>query len=249
MRENYWPIGGVFFELSVCRSGVPSVRQLHRAGVSRSMEQPRKEKAVLPADEQRDAPESAVASQEGRWRAGVNRQTQQAAWAQRVAASHAAAAKRKATAMPEAERLAKEKKHKAEMRAEQSKNLAAEQERKAREARRRQELRAQQRAATKVAKPAIAEPAATEPAAAEPAVELATELAAAEPAAAEPAAAEPAAAEPAAADPAASAGAEPRWAWDDEWYCSSEVEAETAKPLFDEPMIAEVRSNARSLCV
>ena len=92
---------------------------------------------MLPADEQRDAPESAVASQEGRWRAGVNRQTQQAAWAQRVAASHAAAAKRKATAMPEAERLAKEKKHKAEMRAEQSKNFAAEQERKAREARRR----------------------------------------------------------------------------------------------------------------
>ena len=171
MRENYWRPEGAhfFFELSVCRSVVPSVRQLHRAGVSRSMEQPRKEKAVLPADEQRDAPESAVASQEGRWRAGVNRPTQQAAWAQRVAASHAAAAKRKATAMPEAERLAKEKKHKAEMRAEQSKNLAAEQERKAREARRRQELRAQRRAATKVAKPAIAEPAATEPAAAEPA--------------------------------------------------------------------------------
>ena len=244
-------MGGCCFGLSVCRSVVPSVRQLHRAGVSRSMEQPRKEKAVLPADEQRDAAESAVASQEGRWRAGVNRQTQQAAWAQRVAASHAAAAKRKATAMPEAERLAKEKKHKAEMRAEQSKNVAAEQERKAREARRRQELRAQRRAATKVAEPAIAEPAATEPAAAEPAAAepaVDTELATAEPAAAEPAAAEPAAAEPAAADPAASA-AEPRWAWDDEWYCSYEVEAETAKPLFDEPMIAEVRSNARSLCV
>ena len=106
-----------------------------------------------PADEQREAPESVMALQEGQWRAGVNRQSQPAAQAHQVAASHAAALKRKATAMSDAERLAKDKKRKAELREARAaaKDTAAEKERKAREAERRKQKRAEQKAAREAA--------------------------------------------------------------------------------------------------
>ena len=110
-----------------------------------------KEKAAPPADEQREAPESVAASQEGQWRAGVNRQSQPAAHAHQMAASKAAAAKRKATAMSHVERLAKDKKRKAEAREEQAKDPTAEKERKAQEAKRRKQKRAEQKGAREAA--------------------------------------------------------------------------------------------------
>ena len=96
--------------------------------------------------DQHDAPETTVASQEGHWRAGVNRQAQPAAQAHQLAASQAAASKRKEHAMSDVERKAKEAKHKAEVRQQQSKDAAAEKERKEQEAKRRREKRAQQKA-------------------------------------------------------------------------------------------------------
>lgn len=107
---------------------------------------PGKEMAAPPADEQCEAPESVVASQENQWRAGVNRQSQPAAQAHQLAASQAAAVKRKATAMSDAERLAKDKQRKVEVREQQAKDPAAEKERKAREAKRRKQQRAEQKA-------------------------------------------------------------------------------------------------------
>ena len=114
-----------------------------------------KEHAAPPADEQRDASDTAVTSQEGRWRAGVSRQSQADAQAHQVAASRAAAAKRKATAMSDAERKAKEAKHKADLRALQVADADAEKERKEREARQRREKRAAQHAAQEAATKAV----------------------------------------------------------------------------------------------
>ena len=111
------------------------------------MVRPGKEKAAPPdVDEQREAPESVVASQEGQWRAGTNRQLQPAAHAHQVAASQAAASKRKETAMSHAERKAKKAKHMAEVRELQAKDTNAEKERKQQEAKRRRQKRAQQKA-------------------------------------------------------------------------------------------------------
>ncbi|MDC0525932.1 hypothetical protein OAO87_02940 [bacterium] len=106
-----------------------------------------KEKAAPPDDEQREPPESAVASQEGHWRAGVNRQSQPAAHAHQVAASQAAAKKRAENAAPDAQRKAKKAKHMADVREQQAKDPVAEMERKAREANKRKLKRAAQKAA------------------------------------------------------------------------------------------------------
>jgi hypothetical protein len=94
------------------------------------MVRPGKERAPPPVIA--DDAMTQVASQEGRWRAGVNRQSQPEAQAHQVAASHAAALKRKANAMSDAERKAKEAKHKADVRKEQAKDPVAEKERKIR---------------------------------------------------------------------------------------------------------------------
>ena len=108
-------------------------------------------KGKAPANEQIDAPDTVVDSREGHWRGGVNRQSQVDVQAHQVAASQAAAAKRKAMAMPDAERRAKEAKHKADIRALQAADSDGELERKEREARQRREKRAAQKAAQEVA--------------------------------------------------------------------------------------------------
>ena len=82
--------------------GVDAIPPKHKtetvtAASSHMATKPSKECALL-AD-QADAPDTVVATGEGHWRAGVNRQAQAAAREHQVAASQAAAAKRKADAM------------------------------------------------------------------------------------------------------------------------------------------------------
>ena len=71
------------------------------------------------ADEQVDAPDTVVATEEGRWRAGVNRQAQPSAQEHQRAAGLASGAKRKAIAMSEEERKARKAAHMVEVRAQQ----------------------------------------------------------------------------------------------------------------------------------
>ena len=91
--------------------GVDAIPPKHKtetvtAASSHMATKPSKECALL-AD-QADAPDTVVATGEGHWRAGVNRQAQAAAREHQVAASQAAAAKRKADAMTAEERKAKD---------------------------------------------------------------------------------------------------------------------------------------------
>ena len=103
------------------------------------------------ADEQRDAPETVVASTEGHWRGGINRQSQPAAHQQhQVAASQAAAVKRRGAAMPDEERKAKAASHMAGVRAQQAADPESEH-RKEEEAKRRREKRAEQKVAREAA--------------------------------------------------------------------------------------------------
>ena len=81
-----------------------------------------KERASIAAD---DDEATQATTEESRWRADVNRQAQPHAQQHQLAASQAAAAKRKAEAMPQAERKRRAAEHKKEVRAREAAERAA----------------------------------------------------------------------------------------------------------------------------